>query len=218
MEFISHSHRSAEEKLSGNPALAGLWANLKEILKGISEEDLIKDFTNMNRQAKSLSESVNRLIDDRLVESGWSRQSRIFKDDGIYSGKTWTLDFSKKAGDEASDKTGIAIEVVFNHAEAVAWNLMKLRIASEMNHVRKETDIGNGVGVFICATDDLIKKGGYDGAVGSYERVLKYLAPLNEVLISPLIVVGLMPPKSFEIEHYRHPDNPKKTLGRIKKI
>lgn len=218
MEFISHSHRSAEEKLSGNPALAGLWANLKEILKGISEEDLIKDFTNMNRQAKSLSESVNRLIDDRLVESGWSRQSRIFKDDGIYSGKTWTLDFSKKAGDEVSDKTGIAIEVVFNHAEAVAWNLMKLRIASEMNHVRKETDIGNGVGVFICATDDLIKKGGYDGAVGSYERVLKYLAPLNEVLISPLIVVGLMPPKSFEIEHYRHPDNPKKTLGRIKKI
>lgn len=218
MEFTSYSHRSAEEKLSGNPALAGLWANLKEILNGISEEDLVKDFTNMNRQAKSLSESVNRLIDERLVKSGWSRQSRIFKDDGTYSGKTWTLDFSKKASDEASDKTGIAIEVVFNHAEAVAWNLMKLRIASEMNHVRKETDIGNGVGVFICATDELIKKGGYDGAVGSYERVLKYLAPLNEVLISPLIVVGLKPPKSFEIEHYHHPDNPKKTLGRIKKI
>jgi hypothetical protein len=217
LEFTFHSHRSAEEKLSGNPALATLWTNLKDILNSISEEDLINDFTSMNRQAKSISESVNRLIDDRLVKAGWSRQSRIFKDDGTYNGKTWTLDFSKKVEDDVSNKTGIAIEVVFNHAEAVAWNLMKLRIASEMNHVRKETDIGNGVGVFICATDDLIKKGGYDGAVGSYERVLKYLAPLNEVLISPLIVVGLKPPKSFQIEHYRHPENPKKTLGRIKK-
>ena len=80
---------------------------------------------------------------------------------------------------------------------------------------RKETDIGEGVGIYICATSEMKKYGGFDGAVGEYEKVLKYLDPLNSKIIRPMMIVGLLPPKTFRVEHYPNPNDNKKVLGRI---
>jgi hypothetical protein len=218
MEYITHSHLNGDAVIKSNPAISSLWEEIARCITEITDEDLIEHFNGAKRKAKSISGAINSVIDKNLVGEGWKRQSRIFKDRDTYKGTTWTLDFSKSAHDGNSGQTGIAVEVVFNHGEAIAWNLIKLSLAAENNFVRKETEIGNGVGIYVCATDALKQSGGFDGAVGEYEKVLKYLNPLNAKIIRPIVVVGLLPPKTFKIEHFADPSNSGKTLGRIVRL
>lgn len=218
MEFISHSHGHAEAIIKSTPALQDLWMELIQTIQDISEMQLIKTFEETARRAKSISESINKILDQKLVDKGWKPQSRIFKDRDTYQGTTWTLDFSKKADVDSKKTSGMSVEVVFNHGEAIAWNLIKLSISAEDNQLRKETDIGDGVGVYICATDELKKAGGFDNAVGEYEKVLKYLDPLSLKIKTPIMIIGLSKPKSFKVEHFKDPRNQKKVLGRIVKL
>lgn len=89
------------------------------MITGISDEDLIIQYSSGSRASKkSLYESINKLIDARLVSLDWNRQSPIFNTSEFRSsGKQsrWTLDFAKES---------LAVEVAFNHGEAVAWNLI----------------------------------------------------------------------------------------------
>lgn len=217
MEFIKHSHLNGDAVITSNPEIASLWEELTDCISEVSDDELILHFNGAKRRAKSISDAINSILDQKLIERGWTRQSRIFKDRDTYEGTTWTLDFSKGIR-ESESQTGIAVEVVFNHGEAIAWNLIKLSLAAENNFVRKETDIGDGVGIYICATDALKQSGGFDGAVGEYEKVLKYLDPLNAKIIRPIVVVGLLPPRTFKIEHYPDPARNGKTLGRIVRL
>ena len=218
MQFRKHSHLNGEAVILANQIVAELWHEIESAIHSISDEELVEHFQNDSRHAKSISDAINTRLDIKLVELGWTRQSRIFRDQDTYTGTTWTLDFSKGSITNNNRKIGIAIEVVFNHGEAIAWNLIKLSLASENNFVRKETDIGDGVGVYVCATNELKIAGGFDSAVGEYEKVLKYLDPLNAKLIRPMIIVGLEAPKTFKIEHYKDPTNSKKVLGRVVRI
>ena len=215
MEFITHSYLNGDAVIRSNPGISALWEELSETIQSVSDEELIAHFEGARRKAKSISDAINKTLDDKLVTRNWKRQSRIFKDRDTYQGTTWTLDFSKQATVGSDSPTGIAVEVVFNHGEAIAWNLIKLSMAAENNYVRKETDIGEGVGIYICATAEMKKLGGFDGAVGEYEKVLKYLDPLNSKIIRPMVIVGLLPPKTFRVEHYPNPNDKKKVLGRI---
>lgn len=95
-------------------------------------------------------------------------------------------------------KESISVEVAFNHGEAIAWNLIKPVLAGELNHVQKE--INTEIGVIICATKELKDNGGFDGAVGEYEKFLTYLNPLRDVLSVPMVIIGLEAPKTFKIE------------------
>lgn len=214
MDFITHSYRHGIEVIRSNPGLTSLWHGLTEVIESIDDDTIILTFENANRKAKSISDAINELIDERLVASGWRRQSRIFRDQETYTGTTWTLDFSKRVEAISDSQTGMAVEVVFNHGEAIAWNLIKLSLAAELNHVRKETDISRGVGVYVCATDSMKQAGGFDGAVGEYEKVLKYLDPLSHIIVTPLIVVGLKAPRSFQIQHDRETGT-NKLRGRV---
>lgn len=215
MDFITHSYLNSQAIIESNPEISSLWNEISEVIKSVTEEELIKHFETSKRKAKSISDAINKLLDQKLVERNWKRQSRIFKDRDTYTGTTWTLDFSKGVPGHVGRQAGIAVEVVFNHGEAIAWNLIKLSLAAENNFVRKETDIGEGIGVYVCATARMKEFGGFDGAVGEYEKVLKYLDPLNAKIIRPLLIVGLEAPRTFKIEHYQHPNNKNKKLGRV---
>lgn len=215
MDFITHSYLNSQAIIESNPEISSLWNEISEAIKSVTEEELIRQFETSKRKAKSISDAINKILDQKLVERNWKRQSRIFKDRDTYTGTTWTLDFSKGAPGHVERQAGIAVEVVFNHGEAIAWNLIKLSLAAENNFVRKETDIGEGIGVYVCATARMKELGGFDGAVGEYEKVLKYLDPLNAKIIRPLLIVGLEPPRTFKIEHYQNPNNKNKKLGRV---
>jgi hypothetical protein len=188
MEYKLHSFRHAKVILENEPTYSKVWNELLNAIESINDEDIIYSFQNSPRTAKSISESINNLLKNRLVYLGWNEESYIFQDDE-YSGNRWRLDFAKES---------ISVEVAFNHGEAIAWNLIKPVLAGELNHVKKE--INTEIGVIICATKELKDNGGFDGAVGEYEKFLTYLNPLRDVLSVPIIIIGLEAPKTFKIE------------------
>ena len=188
MDYRIHSFRHGEIILNNEISFKKIWNELLIVIKSITDQEIIELYQNNSRKAKSISESINNILKNKLVSLGWNEESYIFQDDE-YSGNRWRLDFAKES---------ISVEVAFNHAEAIAWNLIKPVLAGELNHVQKE--INTEIGVIICATKELKDKGGFDGAVGEYEKFLTYLNPLRDVLSVPMVIIGLEAPKSFEIK------------------
>lgn len=171
--------------------MASDWESIMSALAGISDQDIIEKHERLHPDDKSISRSLNELLKERLTADGWASESPIFQERG-YRGKRWRLDFAR--GD-------ISVEVAFNHGEAIAWNLLKPALASELNYVEKA--IQTRVGVVITATKAMKAAGGFDGAVGEYEKMLRYLAPMSSIIPTPLIIVGLEPPETFRIDHER---------------
>lgn len=192
MRYKVHSFRYGKELFSNEQEFLLLWEEIQATLDSITDEELILYYNNSTRSSKkSISDAINLLIDDKLCKLGWKRQSPIFNNsDYKPKGKEsrWTLDFAKDT---------ISVEVAFNHGEAVAWNLIKPVLASELNHVEKA--IQTKAGVIITATKSMKKAGNLDGATGTYEKYLQYLNPLRNILTVPLVIIGLEPPKTFII-------------------
>ncbi|KAB2454327.1 hypothetical protein F8160_11145 [Bacillus sp. CH126_4D] len=192
MQYKTHSFRYGEELFSYEPEFVHLWQEIKNVLDSITEDDLIQHYNNNPRVSKkSISDSINDLIDHRLSEKKWERQSPIFNNSEYRPtsrNRWWTLDFAKDT---------ISIEVAFNHGEAVAWNLIKPVLAGELNHVEKA--IQTKAGVLITATDLMKKAGNFDNSIGTYEKFLQYLNPFRNILTVPLVIIGLEPPKTFKI-------------------
>lgn len=207
-------HNHGLDVAKSNPEISLLWKELKFAIESITEEEIIRRFASSKRKAKSISEVLNEAIKDSLIELNWISQSKIFKGDEYESSKTWTLDFSKSLHNSSGKAAGMAVEVAFNHGEAIAWNLIKPALAAQKNHVTKQVDIGVGVGVYVCATKSMKDLGGFDGAVGEYEKVLKYLDPLSLLIQSPFVLVGIKAPETFYIERYPKDYANKKLRGR----
>jgi hypothetical protein len=194
MKFETTYHRNADAVILSNQDIKKDYDEIIEVINSISDLDLITEFERRKTERsniKSLSEPINFLIDERLVAKGWDRQSQIFREEE-YSKKgqtAWRLDFAKNT---------ISVEVGFNHGEAISHNLIKPVLASELNHVEKS--IQTKMGVIITATDELKKYGGFDGAVGSYEKYKSYLRPFNNILTTPIVLIGLKLTSKFIIE------------------
>jgi len=204
MQYTYFSHRHAFELLEYNSEFQADWFTLKSVLDGLSDEKLIEYFNRHSQgKNKSLSVAINRVLKDELKALGWREESPIFQDPN-YEGETWRLDFAKGK---------IAVEVAFNHGEAVAWNLIKPNLSGELNHVNKaiQTDIG----VVITATDSLRRSGGFDSAVGTYEKFLTYLKPMRQMLTVPMLIIGLESPATFRM---KHESSVKGKLGVIEQI
>jgi hypothetical protein len=234
LEFVTRSHRFANEIIQENPDLEALYLEITSAIEEMSDEVLIKTFEQRglmthsqhedSKNWMSLSYAINLLLDDILVAKGWSRQSPIFQ--GSQYRSIWTLDFSKEAtvvekGDSgsisSSKKIGFAVEVAFNHGEAIAWNLMKPVLAAEVNHLEKKLDVDSGIGILIVATKALQKAGAFDGSVGTFERVEKYLVPMRNQLTVPMVIIGLKAPRSFKLVKVKDPIT-RKNKGVIEKL
>lgn len=186
MKYELYSFRNGKVIFENDERYTNDWNELISVIENITEEEVIDLFNSSIRTSiKSLSEPINKIIDNRLTEKGWQRQCAIFNDSEYlpYSenhSHPRTIDFSKNE---------IGLEVAFNNGQVVAWNLLKLVLAGELNHVEK--DINTSVGVIISATDELKQNGGFDGAIGSYEKYLQYLKPMRNHLTIPMIIIGL---------------------------
>ncbi len=205
MNYYTHSFRHAEVILR-EPEFASQYRNLLQVLDNISEQDIINKhksygIENIQKTPKSISKAINDLLKERFTASDWESESGIFQDTQ-YKGDTWRLDFAKD---------DISIEVAFNHSTVIAWNLIKPVLASELNHVQKA--IQTKIGVIITATNAMKKAGGFDGAIGTYEKFLDYLPPLQNMLSVPLLIIGLTPPKTFKIAHNQVA--PRKKIGEV---
>jgi hypothetical protein len=168
--------------------------DLTNVIRSVTDNDIIEMHESYKGQdgiggPKSLSVAINELLRNRFIDAEWHHESAIFHD-SRYQDRRWRLDFAKR---------DISIEVAFNHGEATAWNLIKPVLASELNHVRKE--IQTQIGVIITATQAMKEFGGFDSAVGTYEKFLEYLPPLQNLLPVPILIIGLLPPQTFRINH-----------------
>lgn len=205
MDYTTHSFRHAGVILN-EPEFKAQYDEFTNIISTISEKDIINKHNSYgtldkNKTPKSISKAINDLFKERFEQKQWNSESGIFQDNE-YRGDTWRLDFAKK---------DISIEVAFNHSTVIAWNLIKPVLASELNHVEKA--IQTKVGVIITATKEMKKAGGFDGAIGYYEKFLDYLPPLQNLLTVPLLIIGLTPPKTFYIEQIQHAD--RKKIGTV---
>ena len=104
--------------------------------------------------------------------------------------------------------------MAFNHGGNVSWNLIKPVLSSELNHVKKA--IQTKAGIVITATKKMKRAGGFDGAVGSYEKYVEYLKPLNNLLTTPILVIGLLPPETFKI--IQRTDAHKRKVGLVQML
>lgn len=187
MKYKIQAHRYGDVILA-QEGFSRLYKEIKDVISDISDLDIVQKQQEKYSNKMSLSYAINDLLKDGFTAKGWSKESPIFQQDGYMTDNKWRLDFAKDS---------VSIEVGFNHGEAIAWNLLKPVLASELNHVKKA--IQTKVGVMICATEALKKAGGFDGAVGEFEKVCRYLIPLNNVLSVPMIIIGLEAPDSFKV-------------------
>lgn len=189
MDFKIYQHRHAHTILNDSEFIY-TWSEIKQALHSITEEEIISEFLSRGeKRGKSISKSINSIIKERLSEKGWFSESSIFKDPN-YKDDTWRLDFAKNT---------ISIEVGFNHGSVIAWNLLKPVLASELNHVEKA--IQTKIAIVITATNDLKRSGGFDNAIGSFEKYIQYLKPLNTQLTVPTLIIGLHGLSKFYISH-----------------
>lgn len=203
MEYEIYDHRHGLTNVENQKEFKETWNEILQIISNITDQMIIdvhsEKFINTN---KSLSMAINYLLKQQFKASEWSSESYIFKGNK-YKNNAWRLDFAK---------SNISIEVAFNHSGTIAWNLMKPVLASELNHVEKA--IQTKVGVIITATNEMKITGGFDSAIGTFEKYIDHLLPLNSQLTVPIIIIGLKKPKTFYIEPYKSNNN--KTLGKIK--
>lgn len=193
MEYRLASHRNGLFLFENDPAFVTDWAAVCGALDSITDEDLIaahQEARARRPNCKSLSDSINALLRHRLSGNRWEPESAIFSDPEYArrSETRWRLDF-------ASDV--MAVEVAFNHGEAIAWNLLKPVLSAELNHVEKARQ--TRAGIIITATEAMKRAGNFDSAVGTYEKFQRYLNPMMNLLTVPMVIVGLEPPSSFVI-------------------
>lgn len=199
MHFTYYSHRHADAIIKYDSYLNARYEEFIYALLSITDKDLIQDF--IKRKAmhnargtsfKSLTPSINGLLKERMAAiPGWYSEVDIFNDTtGIIGNTEWRLDFACE--------NGFAVEVAFNHGEAIAWNLIKPCLSSELNHVQKAFQ--TKIGIYVCATEAMKRAGNIDSASGSFEKVQRYLLPMMNQLTTPMILIGIEPPRTFRID------------------
>ena len=211
MKFEEYSYRHALDIISYNKDLNEAYEDFKNVIRNITDEDLKEDYNNKKEKHeesktafKSLTSSINNILKERLVElDGWKAEVDIFDSSEQDLGKIeWRLDFVYN--------NKICVEVAFNHREAIAWNLIKPVLACELNPIKKKTE--GTIGIYVCADDQMKIAANMDGATGSFETVKKYLKPMESILISPIVIIGLKPFDTFKIS------KDKKIIEEVKSI
>lgn len=189
MKFVTHAHRNADIVLA-DPRHKKDLDDIIEVIESITDDELkARHQTRKNLGVKSgLAPSINSLLKEKFVAKGWNPESSIFQGEE-FQDKVWRLDFARDS---------VSIEVAFNHGEAIAWNLLKPVLASEVNNVEKA--IKTEVGVLIVATKNLKVAGAMDNATGEFEKVLRYLVPLRTYLTVPMLIIGLEAPETFRLK------------------
>ena len=208
MDFSTHNFRNASAILSQRPE----WEELRGVVQGITRDDII---ATQERLMKSRGQSpagaqtaVNLLFEERLPTPAWAHQCRLFEGGDPSTEQAlarWTMDFVKRGEapeDSLEPDFGLGIEVAFNHAEAIAWTLIRLDLASEVG-VREQARID--VGVAIYASRSFKAWGKMDGAVGTFEQACIWLNLMRPVMPIPIVLIGLNPRDSADAEDWENP-------------
>ena len=192
MEYRIHGFRYGDYLAQNVREYAPYWAEVDDTIKGVTEDEIVEHFRlNGEGSKKSISSTVNSLLKQRFTALGWAAESPIFSEPRYVEGvRIFRLDFAKGP---------FSVEVAFNHGNDAPWNMLKPTLASELNHVEKA--LTTDIGIIVTATEEMRIAGGFDTAVGTYEKYVDFLRPMGMLLTAPLVIIGLEAPRTFHIEH-----------------
>tara|TARA_B100000902_G_scaffold399005_1_gene467916 strand:- start:578 stop:1204 length:627 start_codon:yes stop_codon:yes gene_type:complete len=200
MKFECYYHNNADVLVEHDEKFSTDYNEIITALKSITDKEIIEEFQidkSRRKSTKSISKSLNRLIKKKLVLKNWIPEAALFKNEEYLKNSvtkrkinSWRLDFAKNE---------ICVEVGFNHGEAIAHNMMKPVFASERNHLDK--DIQTSLGVIITATNELKEYGNFDGAVGEFEKHIRYFLAYSIYMPTPIVLIGLQKPETFKIDN-----------------
>jgi hypothetical protein len=193
MKYRIAGYREGDFLFLNHPKYRFLWEEIDDAVTSVTDDMIADEFTTEARQAKSISQAINRLLKTEFLKRDWQSESYIFADEKYARNAkgTWRLDFAKDR---------LSVEVAFNHRSDISWNMIKPTLASELNHVDKAIQTDGGV--IITATEEMKKTGGFDSACGTFEDCVQYLRPMGMVLTAPLVIVGLEALQTLEIVHF----------------
>jgi hypothetical protein len=194
MDYKTWSHRNGLDLFNKSDKYIALWREVESVLVSITDRAILTDFQSSaaSTAPTSLSHSINRLLLERFSDMAWEHNANIFTESD-YLGKSWTLDYSKGP---------LSVEIAFDHGSVIAWNLVKPSLASEPNDVKQ--DLSTSASVIVTVTQEMKTLGGFDSAIGTFEKYVHYLRPMQQLLPTPLVIVGLEAPKAFHIEHSKY--------------
>ena len=192
MEYRIHGFRHGDYLIENVAEYRPYWAEICHAIASVTDGRIADHFARHGEGTrKSISATINALLKDELVAAGWYAESPIFSEPRYNDGvRMFRLDFAKGP---------VSVEVAFNHGNDAPWNLIKPTLASELNHVEKA--IQTEIGVIVTATEEMRVAGGFDNAVGTFDKYVDLLKPMGMLLTAPLVIVGLEAPKTFHIEH-----------------
>ena len=192
MEYRIHGFRYGDYLAQNVREYVPYWVEVDNAIKSVTEDEVVEHFRlNGEGSKKSISSTVNSLLKQRFTALGWAAESPIFSEPRYVDGvRIFRLDFAKGP---------FSVEVAFNHGNDAPWNMLKPTLASELNHVEKA--LTTDIGIIVTATEEMRIAGGFDTAVGTYEKYVDFLRPMGMLLTAPLVIIGLEAPKTFHIEH-----------------
>ena len=95
MEYLLHSFGYVYEIISSEYRIKPLWLEIIEGIESITDEEIINHFNEQKRKAKSISETLNQLIKEKLIEKQW-RQESLFLIAVSIENRVLELDFAKE--------------------------------------------------------------------------------------------------------------------------
>jgi hypothetical protein len=158
------SYRFAEQVLNSRLAI-------KEEIEGILAEE-IPDLRQLSRPG------FNKLLDERFVAKGWTRQPAVFQDTEDLGAK---MDFLKER---------IGIEVGFGHASFLGIDLLKFQVSSYSALDKID------VGVYVATTSGFQRrmkkelKQNWEGSL-TFEKIIRYLPQFKSAIQIPIYVLGI---------------------------
>lgn len=181
MNYQSYNFRHAEAVLKTK----GAWDELHGVVSGLTRDDILAAQDQLASKRKSApagaQSAINLAFKERLKFLQWQNELILFpQSESDEVQRAWRMDFLKEK---------IGVEVSFNHAEAMAWTLIRLDIAAQSTEVAKESQIDVGVAIF--PTSQLKKWGRMDNAVGTYERAILWLDLMKPVVTTPILLIGI---------------------------
>ncbi len=158
------SYRFAEQVLNSRLAL---------------KEEIEQILTDPSIVIESLSRpAFNRVLDEKFVVRGWTRQPQVFEEADDLGAK---MDFLKER---------IGVEVGFGHASFIGIDLLKFQVSSYSALDKID------VGIYVVTTLNFQRvlkgecKQNWEGSL-SFEKVKRYLPQFKSAIQVPILVLGI---------------------------
>jgi hypothetical protein len=158
------SYRFAEQVLNSRLAL---------------KDEIEQVLTDSTIAVENLSRPMfNRVLDEKFVARGWTRQPAVFEEAEDLGAK---MDFLKER---------IGVEVGFGHASFIGIDLLKFQVSSYSALDKID------VGVYVVTTQNFQKilrsecKQNWEGSL-SFEKVKRYLPQFKSAIQVPILVLGI---------------------------